>query len=597
MFNLDLSDLGGAVNEPAPPPAPAVNPMSWLEDLARSQVAEPSLEDLGRPQAAEPALERLSADQDDLLEDSEKLNPYTQNVDPMEWLETLAARQGANPEELTTNARINIPKADESEVEQPEYEPFSFDTPPTRRSPEPVDTADWLNSLAGSEGYSESGVLATQVPDEVPAPPEAAAEDDLSLEAIGDAIAAGTVTRDQMQYFLEQQADQLANEPEESYEYFEEEEITIEPNELPDWLADLRPQVSTPEPTKPLDALFEAPAAPEMPDWLRQDVVGADAGLESIFDVDEESQPLEVSAVSETAAAPETEAPGYEIEVDSSDPWVEAFDLEYEQGGVGDVNNVPDWYEQNVNDPARVAAVEHQVELETGEVSTLEEAALMPESDLQIGQAQSVPSWALGYEPEVPEAEDVFEAEADVEAEAVEAEEPAYDAYADLDDEIEMPDWLKELEATVAPQDVPDWLVQTITAEDESDTVNFVPEPEVVQPVAQVYVAPTPPPQPVTPPPQPAAQPPARVADAEAVAVLTRARDREQSGDLEGALAEYESMVRSSVELETVVADLTQLSRAYKTTPAVFRVLGDGLMRQGKLQAALNTYREALNQL
>jgi hypothetical protein len=91
--------------------------------------------------------------------------------------------------------------------------------------------------------------------------------------------------------------------------------------------------------------------------------------------------------------------------------------------------------------------------------------------------------------------------------------------------------------------------------------------------------------------------PPARVADAEAVAVLTRARDREQSGDLEGALAEYESMVRSSVELETVVADLTQLSRAYKTTPAVFRVLGDGLMRQGKLQAALNTYREALNQL
>jgi hypothetical protein len=35
----------------------------------------------------------------------------------------------------------------------------------------------------------------------------------------------------------------------------------------------------------------------------------------------------------------------------------------------------------------------------------------------------------------------------------------------------------------------------------------------------------------------------------------------------------------------------------FKTTPAVYRVLGDGLMRQGKLQLALDTYRKALNQL
>jgi hypothetical protein len=56
-------------------------------------------------------------------------------------------------------------------------------------------------------------------------------------------------------------------------------------------------------------------------------------------------------------------------------------------------------------------------------------------------------------------------------------------------------------------------------------------------------------------------------------------------------------MIRSSTELEVVVAELTELVKSYKTTPAVYRVLGDGLMRQGKLQAALNTYREALNQL
>ncbi|MFN8562656.1 MAG: hypothetical protein U0703_13800 [Anaerolineae bacterium] len=79
--------------------------------------------------------------------------------------------------------------------------------------------------------------------------------------------------------------------------------------------------------------------------------------------------------------------------------------------------------------------------------------------------------------------------------------------------------------------------------------------------------------------------------------MLERARDRERGGDLEGALADYESMIRSSTELDAVVNELTQLVRSYKTTAAVYRVLGDGLMRQGKLQAALNTYREALNQL
>lgn len=532
--------------------------MTWLEDLARSQVAEPSLE-------------RLGASDDE--EESEKLDPFAQGVNPIEWLETLAKRQGAKEEELTTPASMNIPAPQEAEVEDDDYQPFSFDTPPTRRAPEPApaveNPADWLNSLAGSEGYSEEGVLATQVhQDEEPI------ANTMSMPVIEDAIAQGTVTREQMQYFLEQQADQLAEEPEQVYEEEVGDDEPLVAAELPDWLSELRPPPrAASEVTRSIDSLFEAPPAVEMPDWLRQDLLGEDSqspDIASIFQPEEDA-PIIESVQSIASAAP------YEIEVDTSDPWVEAFDEEYAQGGMADIDAVPEWYEQNLNDPARIAAVEGQTGLE--EADALEVAALPEENALAEGQPQAIPSWMTGFE-------------------AVEEQEPA----ASTNVFEEMPDWLKEVEASVSPEDVPDWLVETIGAPEAF-------EPNIFEPVQQIVVdAPKPAPVSITPPPKPipAAKPAPTPAPAvartavpagEAAVVIERARDKEQSGDLEGALAEYESMIRSSSALDTVVEELTQLVKSYKTTPAVYRVLGDGLMRQGKLQAALNTYREALNQL
>ncbi len=545
LFNLDLSDLptelGGTVAATEAP----VNPMTWLEDLARAQSTEPSLEALG-------------ADED--VEESEKLNPFAEGVNPMEWLETLARRQGAKQEELTTRASMNIPAPPEAEVEDEEYQPFSFDTLPTRRSSEPAaleNPADWLNSIAGAEGYSEEGVRATRKAEDTPS-----AGEEMSLAEIEAAIANGTVTREQMQYFLDQQASQLAGAPEEAYETLEESDAVLEPADLPDWLSQLRPETPAPEPTRPIDALFEQPAAAEMPDWLGGDALSAPAtDIESIFEPDEEaSRPLEPAFQADLG------------EPDRNDPWVEAFDEEYEQGGLGDTSAVPEWYEQNVNDPARIAAFDST--LESG--VTLTEAALPEENGLPAGQPQPLPSWMSGSEAPV-----------------VEAEPEAADTSGAFG---EMPDWLKEVEASVSPEEVPDWLVETIGLSDQAEAV----EAQEEEPPAPVYV---PPPMPTpalprTSAPTPVPAPlPARAPLGDVAAVLERARDMEQSGDLEGALAEYESLIRSGAELETAVADLGLLVKSYKTTPAVYRVLGDGLMRQGKLQAALNTYREALNQL
>jgi hypothetical protein len=105
------------------------------------------------------------------------------DVDPMKWLESLAARQGANPEEFITSADMDVPEADPNAViDEPgyvDYDPFgsSKREKPAREAhlepaPEPappqqepatvapaamsadddVDPLAWLESLAKRQG-------------------------------------------------------------------------------------------------------------------------------------------------------------------------------------------------------------------------------------------------------------------------------------------------------------------------------------------------------------------------------------------------------------------------------------------------------------
>src|SRR5215470_17294521 len=63
-------------------------------------------------------------------------------MDPMAWLESLAARQGAKPEELTTAADLDIPLPPEGTViDEPGYTP-GYDTgKPAAKAPEPAPAA------------------------------------------------------------------------------------------------------------------------------------------------------------------------------------------------------------------------------------------------------------------------------------------------------------------------------------------------------------------------------------------------------------------------------------------------------------------------
>lgn len=574
IFNLDLSSLP---EEQPPEPAPAAtDPVSWLEDLARNQGEMPTTQTPVAPRAIE--------------------------GDSLTWLESLARRQGAKPEELTTAADLDIPAPAEP-VEAPAYTPFSFDTPTTHRTPPPAeplkldDPAAFLGSLASEQGYSEQGVLATQPPEAKPEPAPTA-EQDLSIEGIQQAINEGTVTPEQMQVFLDHETDFALQLPDEPFFDDYDPDAPPVPAELPDWLleqvgpppaAEPKPEQARAQDTELEKIITQSSALDDMPDWLRADITSPeDVELESIFaQTDDRTEPeLPVPAMVTQPAAP------VELEIDPNDPWVEAFDIEHEQGEA-DIEAVPEWYQRNVSDPARIAAVErltHEqeeapepaAEAEAAQAvaaapasaNGLSDEALPEETLLPAGTPQALPEWMPEFAP--------AEAEAP-QAEAEAAPQAAEEAFAPTD----MPDWLREVESAVSPEEIPDWLKETLAPEEEP--VNVFTETDFVEqpPAPESFTVAQPEPEQPRPAPRPAP----------VAASLETARATRQSGDVETSLAQYESLVRNSIDLDAVVEDLSHMVRVHKNNPAVYRVLGDGLMRQGKLQAALDTYREALNQL
>src|SRR5438132_7854751 len=62
-------------------------------------------------------------------------------MDPMAWLESLAARQGAKPEELTTAADLDIPELPpDTVIDEPGYTP-GYDTGKPAAKAEPAKPA------------------------------------------------------------------------------------------------------------------------------------------------------------------------------------------------------------------------------------------------------------------------------------------------------------------------------------------------------------------------------------------------------------------------------------------------------------------------
>lgn len=96
-----------------------------------------------------------------------------------------------------------------------------------------------------------------------------------------------------------------------------------------------------------------------------------------------------------------------------------------------------------------------------------------------------------------------------------------------------------------------------------------------------------------------AAVPPSKPPPPGLAAAINSARGKVEADDLGAALADYETLLRTNAGLEWVVSDMRGLisREEFRQNPSVHRVLGDALMRQGHLKAALDTYKHALTLL
>lgn len=595
---------------PSAPPAPpaAQSAMSWLESLAADQGELPELDLSGlaaditpvepAPASAVPAspidwLESLAQGPEEVTQTSEAVSPemaadpFAENVDPMSWLESVARRQGAKGEELLTDADLEVPAPGEAaHVEGPGYTPYSFDalgltskaeeSLPAEAAPEPQaelepdqleDPAAWLDSLASSQGFHPEAIRGGR--------PERQMSDD----EIQAALARGEqIPQDQMARWMSRQLEIGATRDEPEAEY--DPDAPAVPAELPDWLIEqvgpAAPEDAAPPGQPPLiDIITEPPPVADIPDWLREEAP-AGSDLDNIF----------AAAEPEVPETPPT--PAAELELDAEDSWAEA--LEYERQH--DISSVPDWYIQNINDPARRAAVEGRLAGEPEQQPELSEAEFEPEEELPAGEPEAIPSWlhdAISDQtpPEVVQA--IADADDMPDWLRDDVEESAEQIVAGVvEPEADIPDWLKAAD----PDEVPDWLRESIVpAAEEAPPAS--PPPVVIEPARPVEPVVSPAPAPASPP----APVPQAAESIDPVVILNDARASASSQDIDASLRQYEALVRANAELEIVSADLELLAEHHKSSPALYRVLGDSLMRQGKLQAALDTYRKALNQL
>lgn len=519
--------------------------IEWLEELAAKYDPsfQPTAKSSGAAESgpAAPASDELPGWLAAAAEEPKAEEPSEDEGDALGWLDAQVAEQGVSAGE-------------------PISEALAVDFPPTEPPPAPGvageaqpagddELPEWLRE-PDAKGAIERAI-------------ESSPEDyEASLEGVGD-LEVGDDELAWLDSALESDdVDVDADELEAIFSEANGEKPEIAPaaeaaepapaaesdSALPEWLLDTDELAWSDEAEVVLEDA--APAADDLPAWLKGET---EAAAETEPEAAPEAAPAEAEAEAEPAAEPDLPE------------WLAASDEKPEAGiseGVdvmvtapgAEPTDLPAWLKDDLAAEAEAAADEEE-EAEAEPAEALEAEA--PEAVAEPQQAEDA------EEDVVPVAEGEAEAAVEEEPEAAAEEAPAAVA------EAEAPEPVAEEEAVAEP-----------LAEAET------PEPEAEAEAELAYVA--------------ADEAAEEAADtvADDYERLRIAREKLGPKTIGEAVPHYEQLIGSGERLDETVADLNYYLRSEASPdPRVRRLLGDALRAQGKLQDALDAYRQALDAL
>lgn len=530
--------LEAATKEPAIP--------DWLDELAEATLVEEASE------APEPATEpQMAVTPDWLAEISAEAPVLEQEKEFPEWLTSPDAFER---EEVPTRVEEPVAEMPPEEAAFPEWL-----TPPREEKPvaaegapaaefEDADAAmAWLEGLAAKRGVSEDELI-TRPEERLTAPPSWVQEAMQKPEVESEAEA---IPEDFPDWLRDSAFAQVETEA----EVVQPEEAAIEPEPVPaaQWLAGAEE--------------LEEEKSDEIPDWLRSMGV--------------EAEPIEPSIEEPVAKS------------DALPAWLEDVGAD---GAEPEAPEEPTWIREFGKEAPTFEQVQEQ-ELVAGEAQPAEAEAL-PDWLQDYGAEKDLPDWTRAEAKPTVAKEDEYtwrpsEAELPIGAEAP-AQEKLDLNQASLVELERLPGMgFRRAQAIFSHRQahgpfykLDDLLFLGI----EAETIEGIKGLVEVRPLAEVEDRPGPRVEPVF---GPAVSVPAispEEAEDEHHAILIGAQSKLSQGDLSGALANYDQLIKKGKRVDQVIADLEATDQARPDDPEILQALGDAYMRADRLQEALDTY-------
>lgn len=483
------------------------------------------------------------------------------------WLESLAQKQGAKPEELITKPESRTENAPEW-VAQVGQEPAvstepaaPVETPSVPAEVQSEESLAWLQELSAEEPVAAEQPVEPSPVEQQPAVEQPVDQDwmkDLDTAAAG--ATAGAAADEGLSWLND--LSKPAEETPPTLPWDQLEETAIHP----------APEPQAVEPVTP-------PVPSEIPDWLA-DLGQAEAPEQA------ESMPWEQppeQAVVPPALEPQTfEEPAATVGSETSQ-WL----TNLEQGETVEQPEAMPWEQETpaaeAGHPEPVPEEQPQAVEETTHEATgitdwlknldVQEEAVSSDAEQPVTESEELPDWLKGTsedeQPPVPEP-----AQGWMPTDESPAQPPA---------EVEMPASLLAPQETATPAPV-----ESVPAAPEAAPAPVEVAPskaQIPEPVAEA--APSPLPQ------RPALRQTGMLGGDKDALAVRRARDLLGRGGLDVAMSEYTRLIKKGKLLEEVIYDLQEAVYSHPVDVIVWQTLGDAFVRSNRLQDALDAYNKA----